>query len=94
MVFDKTGTLTEGSFQVTAVHPDAVDAEELLRLAAAAESYSDHPISLSLKAACHDSIDSKLVTNVHEIAGKGVQAEFGRPYAVGRQRQADGIPRH
>ena len=76
VVFDKTGTLTEGSFQVTAVHPDAVDEKELLRLAAAAESYSDHPISLSLKAACHDSIDSTLVTNVREIAGKGVQAEF------------------
>ena len=97
VVFDKTGTLTEGSFQVTAVHPDAVDEKELLRLAAAAESYSDHPISLSLKAACHDSIDSKLVTNVHEIAGKGVQAEFeGHMLSVGNGKLMEslGIEEH
>ncbi len=92
VVFDKTGTLTEGSFQVTAVHPDAVDEKELLRLAAAAESYSDHPISLSLKAACHDSIDSKLVTNVHEIAGKGVQAEFeGHTLSVGNGKLMESL---
>lgn len=97
VVFDKTGTLTEGSFQVTAVHPDAVDEKELLRLAAAAESYSDHPISLSLKAACHDSIDSELVTNVHEIAGKGVQAEFeGHTLSVGNGKLMEslGIEEH
>ena len=97
VVFDKTGTLTEGSFQVTAVHPDAVDEKELLRLASAAESYSDHPISLSLKAACHDSIDSKLVTNVHEIAGKGVQAEFeGHTLSVGNGKLMEslGIEEH
>ena len=97
VVFDKTGTLTEGSFQVTAVHPDAVDEKELLRLAAAAESYSDHPISMSLKAACHDSIDSKLVTNVHEIAGKGVQAEFeGHTLSVGNGKLMEslGIEEH
>ena len=92
VVFDKTGTLTEGSFQVTAVHPDAVDEKELLRLAAAAESYSDHPISLSLKAACHDSIDSELVTNVHEIAGKGVQAEFeGHTLSVGNGKLMESL---
>ena len=97
VVFDKTGTLTEGCFQVTAVHPDAVDEKELLRLAAAAESYSDHPISLSLKAACHDSIDSELVTNVHEIAGKGVQAEFeGHTLSVGNGKLMEslGIEEH
>ncbi len=97
VVFDKTGTLTEGSFQVTAVHPDAVDEKELLRLAAAAESYSDHPISLSLKTACHDSIDSELVTNVHEIAGKGVQAEFeGHTLSVGNGKLMEslGIEEH
>ena len=97
VVFDKTGTLTEGSFQVTAVHPEAVDEKELLRLAAAAESYSDHPISLSLKAACHDSIDSELVTNVHEIAGKGVQAEFeGHTLSVGNGKLMEslGIEEH
>ena len=97
VVFDKTGTLTEGSFQVTAVHPDAVDEQELLRLAAAADSYSDHPISLSLKTACHYSIDSKLVTNVHEIAGKGVQAEFeGHTLSVGNGKLMEslGIEEH
>ena len=50
VVFDKTGTLTRGTFQVTAVHPARVSREQLLELAALAESFSDHPISRSLKA--------------------------------------------
>lgn len=50
IVFDKTGTLTHGTFQVTAIHPDDISENRLLEFAALAESYSDHPISLSLKA--------------------------------------------
>ena len=49
MVFDKTGTLTRGVFNVTAIHPDHCGEAQLLELAALAESYSDHPISRSLK---------------------------------------------
>ena len=58
MVFDKTGTLTKGEFQVTAVHPNNVDSQRLLELAALAESYSSHPISRSLKEAYGKTPDS------------------------------------
>lgn len=74
-VFDKTGTLTQGVFEVTAVHPSTVSAEQLLELAALAESYSDHPISASLRAAWHRALDQDRVTQVQEIAGRGIQAQ-------------------
>ena len=51
VVFDKTGTLTQGTFSVTAIHPQSLSEEELLEYAACAESYSNHPISLSLQKA-------------------------------------------
>ena len=74
VVFDKTGTLTRGTFSVTAVHPDVVPEERLLELAALAESYSDHPISRSLREAYHKEIDSARVSDVEEIPGHGVTA--------------------
>lgn len=74
MVFDKTGTLTKGEFQVTAVHPNNVDSQRLLELAALAESYSSHPISRSLKEAYGKTPDSNRVSQVEELAGKGIQA--------------------
>ena len=74
LVFDKTGTLTKGTFQVTAVHPEEISEERLLELAALAESYSDHPISLSLKAAYQKGIDAGRVKNAEELAGRGVRA--------------------
>ena len=87
MVFDKTGTLTEGSFRVTEVLPCGAATEELLRCAAAAEAYSDHPIALSLRAACGEHIDPKAVTQVTELAGEGVQACFeGHRLHVGNLR--------
>ena len=67
LVFDKTGTLT-------AVHPEEISEERLLELAALAESYSDHPISLSLKAAYQKEIDAGRVKNAEELAGRGVRA--------------------
>ncbi len=76
VVFDKTGTLTEGAFRVTAVHPEKMEEAELLRLAAAAESYSSHPISQSLMAAYGGRVEREKVENVREIAGQGVQADF------------------
>lgn len=77
VVFDKTGTLTEGAFRVTAVHPEAdIGEKELTRLAAAAESWSDHPIAQSLRSACSEPIDRAQVSGVEEIAGEGVKADF------------------
>lgn len=76
-VFDKTGTLTKGSFSVTAIHPSDIDERDLLHIAAAAESYSEHPISLSLKAAYGKTPDPSEIKNVEEISGHGVSAEIG-----------------
>ena len=75
VVFDKTGTLTKGTFTVTAIHPDQISREQLLELAALAESYSDHPISRSLKEACQKPLDAARVADVEEISGHGVRAK-------------------
>ena len=74
VVFDKTGTLTRGVFNVTAIHPDHCDQGQLLELAALAECWSDHPISRSLKEAYGREIDAARVSNVEEVAGRGVKA--------------------
>ena len=74
VVFDKTGTLTRGVFNVTAIHPDHCDQRQLLELAALAECWSDHPISRSLKEAYGREIDAARVSNVEEVAGRGVKA--------------------
>ncbi len=73
-VFDKTGTLTEGSFQVTAIHPEQMSEKQLLEMAVLAESYSNHPISNSLKEAYQKDIDKSRISEVTEIAGRGVCA--------------------
>lgn len=73
IVFDKTGTLTKGVFNVQEIHPqDGVSREELLELTAYAESYSNHPISLSLKGAYGKEIDNGRISDVEEISGYGV----------------------
>lgn len=74
VVFDKTGTLTKGSFAVSEICPSGMKETELLELAAYAEDYSNHPISLSIKKAYGKKIDSRRITDVQEIAGHGVQA--------------------
>lgn len=88
VIFDKTGTLTRGTFTVTAVHPESgFTRKQLLEDAALAERYSDHPISLSLQAACTSSLDASRVSGVEEIAGHGVLAQVdGRRVAVGNRR--------
>ena len=88
VVFDKTGTLTQGTFTVTAVHPEeGFSAEEVLEFAALAESYSDHPISQSLRTACKTAGDPARVSNVEEIAGHGVRASIdGKQVCVGNSR--------
>lgn len=88
VVFDKTGTLTKGSFAVAAVHPEPPFAkEELLELAALAESYSSHPISRSLREACGGALDPARVSEVEELSGHGVTAKVdGRTVAAGNEK--------
>lgn len=84
VVFDKTGTLTKGVFNVQEIHPEGVSKEELLELTAHAESYSNHPISLSLKRAYSKEIDNGRISDVEEISGHGVIATIdGKKVIVG-----------
>ncbi len=95
VVFDKTGTLTKGTFTVTAVHPDILPEDRLLELAALAESYSDHPISRSLREAYHKEIDASRVTGTEDIPGHGVSARVdGRLVQAGSGKLMErmGIP--
>ncbi|MBO7297328.1 MAG: cadmium-translocating P-type ATPase, partial [Clostridia bacterium] len=87
VVYDKTGTLTKGNFKVTAIHPEKIDEQTLLDLAATAESYSDHPISRSLKQAYAKEVDNSRVGEVREIAGHGIKALIdGRMVCVGNRK--------
>ena len=88
VVFDKTGTLTQGTFTVTAVHPENGFTEDtLLETAALAEQYSDHPISLSLRSTWGKEADPHRVADVEEIAGHGVRAKVdGRTVCAGNSR--------
>ena len=84
VVMDKTGTVTEGSFSVTGIEPIGISGADLITLAAAAECYSNHPIALSLRKACKNLPDSRLVTNVRELTGRGIEANVcGRRVLVG-----------
>ena len=84
VVFDKTGTLTKGVFNVQEIHPEGVSKEELLELTAHAESYSNHPISLSLKRAYSKEINNGRISDVEEISGHGVIATVdGKKVMVG-----------
>ncbi len=75
VVFDKTGTMTQGVFEVNAIHHNKISDEQLLEYAAYAESFSNHPISKSLKKAYGKAIDQSRVTDVEEIGGNGVVAK-------------------
>ena len=87
VVFDKTGTLTEGVFAVTAVHPETIDEQELLHLAAHVERYSTHPIAQALLRAYPHEQDGCSVSDIREYAGKGLTACVeGRTVAVGNDR--------
>ena len=78
MVFDKTGTLTEGVFEVQNIEPIGISKEELLKIAAYAEYYSNHPISKSIKNAYNKEIDEKEIIDSKEISGKGIEAKIGK----------------
>lgn len=87
LVMDKTGTLTQGVFEVTAVHHNTIDENRLLELAALAESASSHPISKSLQKAYGKAIDRSRVTNIRELADKGVVASVDeQEVAVGNEK--------
>ena len=88
VVFDKTGTLTQGTFKVVGIHPEnGVTGDALVEAAALAESWSKHPISLSIKNAYGKEIDANRVTDVQELGGHGVTAKVdGRTVAAGNAR--------
>lgn len=87
VVFDKTGTLTKGSFDVVGVYPKEGTQTQLLTLAALCESYSDHPISKSLKKAAGELPKTAEIGKIEEIAGHGVQAEInGKVYFCGNEK--------
>lgn len=86
-VFDKTGTLTEGTFKVVAVHPKEYSEEELLKIAAHAESFSNHPIAQSIVAEYEDIIYKNKILDYQEIAGEGITAIiFGKKVLIGNRR--------
>ena len=75
-VFDKTGTLTKGVFEVQKVEPVEISKEELLKISAYAENYSNHPISKSIKQAYKKEIDEKQIKNYEELSGLGISAKI------------------
>ena len=92
VVFDKTGTLTEGVFEVTAVHPQEIDNNELLHLAAHVERHSTHPIAMALRNAYPNEQDDCVIADVKETAGHGIIASVnGRSVAVGNSKLMDKI---
>lgn len=88
VVFDKTGTLTKGKFQVVKIVPQSgIGEDELLKLTAYAESYSNHPIATSIKEKYSNQIIQSEITNVEEIAGNGVKANIsGNTIIVGNEK--------
>ena len=87
VVFDKTGTLTQGNFEVSGIHHNALENEELLAYAALAESASSHPISKSLQRAYGKEVDRSRVSDIREVPGGGVIAKVdGREVAAGNDK--------
>ncbi|CUH91661.1 heavy metal translocating P-type ATPase [Herbinix luporum] len=87
IAFDKTGTLTKGVFDVQEIVPEGISKDELLELAAYAESFSNHPISESIKKAYGKEINQAEISNVEEIAGHGIEVEIrGKKVIAGNAR--------
>ena len=76
VVFDKTGTLTEGIFEVQDIYAKGIEKDELLRIVAHAENYSNHPIAKSVKKAYNKEIDENIIKNPQELSGKGIWARI------------------
>ncbi len=87
IAFDKTGTLSKGVFEVQQVYPEFTDKETLLRLAAYAENYSNHPIAGPLKKAYGQEIDAALIEQTEEVAGMGIRAKIaGKTVLAGNRK--------
>ena len=76
VVFDKTGTLTEGIFEVQDIYAEGIEKDDLLRIVAHAENYSNHPIAKSVKKAYNKEIDENIIKNPQELSGKGIWANI------------------
>lgn len=77
IVFDKTGTLTEGKFKVNQIRSEIFKESELLKIAAYAEYYSNHPIALSIKQVYRDEIDESQISDYQEVPGQGIKVKIG-----------------
>lgn len=92
VVFDKTGTLTKGTFSVASLHPQNCSEAELLELAALAESYSNHPIGISVVKAYGGPLDKSEITEIQEIAGQGIRANIdGKTVCAGNGKLMDSV---
>ena len=92
VVFDKTGTLTKGTFAVNAIHPQNMTEAQLLDIAAAAESYSTHPVGESIVSAHKGHIDKTRIGEVEELAGMGLRAVIdGKTFFVGNGALMDKV---
>lgn len=94
ILFDKTGTITKGTFSVSKIEPTGMSREELLRIAAMAEAYSNHPIALSIRKEHEAPLDLGRVSETTEIAGQGVRCMIdGQVVLAGNARlmEANGI---
>ena len=87
VVFDKTGTLTKGTFEVQKVNTIGISQDELLKMAAYSEHYSNHPISKSIKKAYGKEIDEKQIIKTQELSGLGILARIGeKDVLVGNEK--------
>ncbi len=92
VVLDKTGTITEGSFAVDAIHPNEIDPDVLIDIAALAESRSHHPVAESIVNAHGRHIDASRLGDVEEIAGRGIRAIIdGEEYFVGNGKLMEDV---
>ncbi len=92
VVFDKTGTITRGAFAVDAVHPNEIDEDVLIDIAAMAESRSHHPVAESIVNAHGKHIDASRLGEVEEIAGRGIRAVIdGQTYFVGNGKLMEDV---
>ena len=90
VVFDKTGTLTEGVFEVQQVNAIGISEEELLKITAYSENYSNHPIAASIKKAYNKEIDEKQIIKTQELSGLGIAAKIGKQdVLVGNEKLMD-----
>ncbi|WP_211225389.1 heavy metal translocating P-type ATPase [Atopobium fossor] len=95
IVFDKTGTLTRGVFKVRVVHPENINPDELLHLAAHVERHSTHPIAAALREAYPNEKDDCVISNIQERAGEGIIAQVNnQTVAVGNNKLMDEVGAH